>query len=73
MRPSMGAKQTILNTLYAWERRVKTLKDLYAEIAPDVVLGNHHAPDYRADKERLSEILYENGGRHRQNVGAANP
>mgnify|MGYP003600883112 FL=1 len=47
-----GQKQAILNTLYAHEvLGVKTLKDLYAEIAPDVVLGNHHAAQIiRADK-----------------------
>lgn len=47
-----GQKQAILNTLYAHEvLGVKTLKDLYAEIAPDVVLGSHHAAHIiRADK-----------------------
>lgn len=47
-----GQKQAILNTLYAHEvLGVKTLQALYAEIAPDVVLGNHHAAQIiRADK-----------------------
>lgn len=39
-----GQKQAILNTIYAHEvLGVKTLQDLYADIAPDVVLGNHRA------------------------------